>query len=62
MQRGELQSVFVVEDGIARTRMITVGKRQDGQVEILSGLHAGEKVVFPRPANLTDGARVEVRR
>ena len=43
MQRGELQSVFVVEDGIARTRMITVGKRQDGQVEILSGLHPGRR-------------------
>jgi hypothetical protein len=42
--------------------MITVGQRQEGQVEILSGLHAGEKVVFPRPAHLTDGARVEGRR
>jgi RND family efflux transporter MFP subunit len=62
IHRGELQSVFVVEDGIARTRMITVGQRQDAQVEILSGLHAGEKIVFPRPANLTDGAKVEVRK
>ena len=62
IHRGELQSVFVVEDSIARTRMITVGQRQEGQVEILSGLHAGEKVVFPRPAQLMDGARVEGRR
>jgi RND family efflux transporter MFP subunit len=62
LHRGELQSVFVVEDGIARARMITAGKRQDAQVEILSGLNAGEKVVFPRPANLTDGAKVEIRK
>jgi RND family efflux transporter MFP subunit len=61
VQRGELQSVFVVESGIARSRMITVGQKQDEQVEVLSGLQAGERVVSPRPPNLQDAMRVEVR-
>jgi hypothetical protein len=41
--------------------MVTAGQTRDGQAEILSGLQAGEKVIHPRPANLTDGVRVEVR-
>jgi len=28
---------------------------------VLSGLSAGEKVIFPAPQGLADGARVEVR-
>jgi RND family efflux transporter MFP subunit len=61
LERGQLQSVFVVEDGVAHTRLITTGRRTSGAVEILSGLNAGEKVVLPVPAELQDGARVEVR-
>jgi RND family efflux transporter MFP subunit len=61
VHRGALQSVFVAENGVARLRMVTAGQTRDGQAEILSGLQAGEKVIHPRPANLTDGVRVEVR-
>jgi RND family efflux transporter MFP subunit len=60
-ERGQLQSVFVVEDGVAHTRLVTTGRRTSGAVEVLSGLTAGEKVVLPVPAGLQDGARVEVR-
>jgi RND family efflux transporter MFP subunit len=60
-QRGELQTVFVVENGVARGRMVTTGQQHDGNAEVLSGLRPGERVVYPRPAELTDGARVEVR-
>ena len=61
VERGQLQSVFVMEDGVARTRLVTTGEREQGAVEVLSGLSEGEKVVSPVPAGLTDGARVEVR-
>jgi RND family efflux transporter MFP subunit len=61
MDRGQLQSVFVVEDGVAHTRLVTTGRRTKDGVEILSGLNAGEKVVLPLPPGLQDGARVEVR-
>src|SRR5665811_487874 len=61
MERGQLQSVFVVEDGVAHTRLVTTGRRIKDAVEVLSGLNAGERVIVPLPAGLQDGARVEVR-
>jgi multidrug efflux system membrane fusion protein len=60
-ERGQLQSVIVAENGVARTRLITVGQKTKDRVEVLSGLAAGEKVVFPASAALSDGDRVEVR-
>jgi len=61
MERGQLQSVFVLEDGVAHTRLVTTGRRAKDAVEVLSGLTAGEKVVLPVAVGLQDGARVEVR-
>jgi len=61
VERGSLQSIFVVEGKVARNRMVTLGQRQDGMVEVLSGLKAGEKIVSPRVDGLTDGATVEAR-
>jgi len=61
-ERGQLHTVFVVEDGAARTRLITTGRRAKDAVEVLSGLSEGEKVVAPIPPGLADGARVEVGR
>jgi RND family efflux transporter MFP subunit len=61
MERGQLQSVFVVENGLAHTRLVTTGRRTGLAVEVLSGLNAGETIIRPVPAGLQDGARVEVR-
>jgi RND family efflux transporter MFP subunit len=61
VERGQLQSVFVIENGEARTRLVTTGERGQTSVEVLSGLSEGEKLVSPVPSGLTDGARVEVR-
>lgn len=61
VQRGELLQVFVVDGGVASTRMVTVGRRDSGKAAVLSGLVAGERVVFPLSAGLVDGAKVEVR-
>jgi RND family efflux transporter MFP subunit len=60
-EHGQLQSVFVVDSGRARTRLVTLGERAKDQSEALSGLTAGDQVIFPVPANLNDGAQVEVR-
>jgi RND family efflux transporter MFP subunit len=60
-ERGQLQSVFVVEDGAAHTRLVTTGRRVQDGMEVLSGLNEGEKVVSPVPPALVDGAPVEVR-
>jgi len=62
VERGQLQSIFVVEEGAARTRLVNTGRRSDNAVEVLSGLNEGERVVVPVPAGLQDGTRVEVRR
>ena len=60
-ERGQLQSVIVVDDGRAHTRLITVGQEMKGRLEVLSGLNAGDRLIFPVPRDLADGARVEVR-
>lgn len=59
-ERGQLQSVMVTDKGIARTRLITTGQKLKDRMEVLSGLSDGEKVIFPVPPGLSDGASVEV--
>jgi RND family efflux transporter MFP subunit len=61
VERGQLQSIFVVENGVAHMRLVTTGRRGADAVEVLSGLSEGEKIVHSIPAGLADGARVEVR-
>jgi RND family efflux transporter MFP subunit len=60
-ESGQVQTVLVVADGVARARLVTLGQRSGEQVEVLSGLNAGDRVIHPLPAGLSDGARVEVR-
>jgi len=59
---GSLQMAFVVDGGVARTRMVTLGERRGDVVQVLSGLKEGEEVVNPIPSDIRDGARAEVRR
>ena len=61
-ENGQLQSVFVASDGIARTRLVTTGEKRGGRVEVLSGLSDGDRVISPIPASIEDGARVEPKR
>ena len=61
VERGQLQSVYAVENGAARLRIITTGRKTAGRVEVLSGLTAGDPVISSAPATLADGARVETR-
>jgi RND family efflux transporter MFP subunit len=50
--------VYVVQEGIARQRLVETGLRQDGLQEITQGLAAGETVVADGAGFLTDGAAV----
>jgi RND family efflux transporter MFP subunit len=61
VRQGQVEQVFVVEDGVARARMVTTGAPLGDRVVALSGLRAGDVVVAPVPANLRDGSRVEVK-
>jgi RND family efflux transporter MFP subunit len=60
-EQGQLRSVFVADGGYARARLATFGETVQGRREVLSGLTEGEKIVFPAPPGLVDGARVEDR-
>ncbi|HVR42308.1 MAG TPA: efflux RND transporter periplasmic adaptor subunit [Thermoanaerobaculia bacterium] len=52
---------FVVEDGVARERTLTLGMRTpEGAVEVRSGLSAGERLVIRGAEALRDGASVRV--
>ncbi|CBE68320.1 MAG: efflux RND transporter periplasmic adaptor subunit [Candidatus Methylomirabilis oxygeniifera] len=55
-----ITKAFVVTDGVAQERQITVGERQDGLVEIVEGLQPGEQVATSRLSQLFGGATVQV--
>ena len=61
MERGQLQSVYIAEDNIAHTRLVTIGAKVRARVEVLSGLNQGDRVIVPIPTGLADGAPIEVR-
>ena len=46
-------------DNVAHQREIKRGAEQDGNVEILSGLKAGEKIAKLGQYELSDGAKVK---
>ncbi len=53
--------VFVVVEDRVERRAVRVGASKGDQVEIVSGLAAGERVVVEGPPELADGSRVIVR-
>jgi RND family efflux transporter MFP subunit len=50
--------VFVIRGGQVERRAVTLGTEDAGQVEVLSGLTDGERVVTDGPATLKDGDRI----
>jgi RND family efflux transporter MFP subunit len=55
---GQPSFVFVVEEGRARRREVTLGIEQVDAVEIQQGLREGEVVIAEQNLELADGARV----
>jgi RND family efflux transporter MFP subunit len=53
--------VFVVKEDKVERRAVSVGLETSGQVEVLSGLVAGERVVVEGPPTLADGDKVKVQ-
>jgi membrane fusion protein (multidrug efflux system) len=56
-ERGKVY-IFVVKDGRAERREVTTGRRRPGEVEILTGLAAGERVVIEGTQKVSDGSSV----
>jgi RND family efflux transporter MFP subunit len=59
-QRGTF--VFVVENGMAKVRDITVARTVDGETVVTNGLNGDETVVIDGQLSLRDGARVDIKR
>jgi membrane fusion protein (multidrug efflux system) len=50
--------VFVVKDGVAFKREVTIGRRRPGEVQVTSGLDHGERVVVEGTQKIRDGIQV----
>ena len=57
---GEQPVVFVARGEAVERRAVSTGIENGADVEVLTGVVAGERVVIEGPADLTDGARVAV--
>jgi len=58
-RRGQLSFVFeAAADGTARLRPVSIGAATTGRVEVLAGIHDGDRVVIDPPASLGEGTRL----
>jgi RND family efflux transporter MFP subunit len=63
VQRGQLQGVYVVGlDGIVSLRYITLGAAANDQVEVLSGLQEGEKLIAAPEGRELGGKQIAISR
>jgi RND family efflux transporter MFP subunit len=53
--------VFVARDDRVERRAVRAGRENGNDVDVLSGLSAGEKVVIDPPATLKDGDRITIK-
>jgi multidrug efflux pump subunit AcrA (membrane-fusion protein) len=60
LQRGQLVSVFIVDSSqILHLRLIKTGKQHGDQLEVLSGLNEGDRIVVEGIERIREGDRVE---
>jgi membrane fusion protein (multidrug efflux system) len=55
---GNDKTVYVIEDGMVKRRVVRLGERKPGYVEIVAGLAAGEEIVVAGQMKLFEGAAV----
>lgn len=65
VERGQLQGVYVVEandpHSIAVLRWVKIGQQREKQVEIVSGLMTGDRIVTSHIGQLSDGQPIAIR-
>lgn len=59
-RHGQVSSVYVVQAGVARLRLIQVGAASPEGIEVLAGLDAGELIVTSPLTRLADGTRIAI--
>lgn len=58
---GQMDRIFVIEDGRAQLRLVRTGQKHEAMVEILAGLAPGETVAISNNRLLQNGQQVRVR-
>ncbi|MCB0311112.1 MAG: hypothetical protein KDD42_07745, partial [Bdellovibrionales bacterium] len=61
MLRGDSAQVFVVKDGHAELRQVSMGKHLQNQVEIVHGVDPGEQVIIEGIQKLGPGSPVHIQ-
>jgi len=61
IRRGQMELVFIRDGDHARLRIVKTGKPIAGQIEIVSGVIAGEQIVTERAGDLIDGQPINLR-
>ena len=61
LKRGQMELVFVAQNGKAALRLVKTGKVLESRVEVLSGLEEGEQVIVSETAKITDGQPVTIQ-
>ena len=60
ISRGGVKGVFILQDNLARFRMIRTGKQSANHVEVLSGLNGSETLVGGELGSVHDGSPVNI--
>jgi hypothetical protein len=56
-----MELVFVVVNGRAQLRLVKTGRHIGDEVELVSGVDAGEQVVVDSAGNLVDGQPLTIK-
>lgn len=59
-RNGQMEQVYVAEEGRAVLRLVRSGARHAGQVEILSGLKVGDEVIVSAAGRLHEGQLLQI--
>lgn len=59
-EQRERPSVYVVKNQVAQLIKIQTGRNYNSELEVVSGLNEGEKIVINGQINLTNGSKVSV--
>ena len=57
---GQMDRVYVAEEGRARLRLVRTGEHDDGKVEILAGLNPGDRVIVDNNRLLVNGQPLKI--
>lgn len=56
--RGQMEMVFTEEEGRARLRLVKTGRKFGNEIELLSGISPGERIITDQAPRLHDGQAV----